>query len=275
MEKKNEKLLSIQRRNEIRSLLLEKENITVKEVMSRFGVSVETVRRDFDILAQEGFLNKVYGGAALKKRTAAMSRDLNDHAFSEGKERVIARVLRFMKPGDTIFLDHSRYVFRMCKGLMDMNITVLTNSLPVMEQLSASKTVQVIGVGGRYSPGEQAFLGPTASRFLKQFQVDRAFFSCKSFDMNRGLAAADERVADMKRTMLECAEQSCLLAEHSMFGKISFASFGTFDDIQYLFTDEKVSDEWRSFLERKGVKLYECTKHNETRKGKEEERPPF
>ena len=74
-------------------------------------------------------------------------------------------------------------------------------------------------------------MGPTASGFLQQFQVDRAFFSCKSFDMKRGLSVADERVADMLRTVIACADQPCLLAEHSMFGKASFAWFGSFDDI--------------------------------------------
>ena len=264
------KLLSVQRREAIRSLLLEKENITVNEIMDRFGVSVETVRRDFDVLASEGFLNKVYGGASLKKRTSAMPKSLVDQAFADGKERVVARALRFMKPGDTIFLDHSNYVYRMCKGLMNMEITVLTNSLSVMNQLSKSSTIQLIGVGGRYDSNEQTFLGPTASEYLKRFQVDRAFFSCKSFDMSRGLAVADERVADMQRTIIECAEQSYLLADHSMFGKVSFARFCDFDDIQYIFTDEKVDNDWRMYFERKEVKLYECVGKQEMESGRVE-----
>ena len=68
------KLLTVQRRESIKAMLLEKESITVREVMETYDVSVETVRRDFDALAEEGFLNKIYGGATLKKRTSYVPR---------------------------------------------------------------------------------------------------------------------------------------------------------------------------------------------------------
>ena len=260
------KVLTVQRRESIKALLLEKECITVREVMDRYNVSVETVRRDFDALADQGFLNKIYGGATLKMRTSSIPRELADQTFSEEKDRVAARAVRFMKPGDTIFLDHSNYVFRMCKGLvaLDMELTVLTNALPVLNELAGCPKIQLIAVGGRYDANEHAFLGPTASGYLRQFQVDRAFISCKSFDMQRGLSVADERVADMLRTVLDCAEQPCLLAEHSMFGKASFAWFGAFDDIRYVFTDRKVDDNWRSFFARKHIRLYECIDKDRT-----------
>lgn len=75
-------------------------------------------------------------------------------------------------------MDHSGYVFRMCKGLLALNMefTVLTNSLRVLNELSKSAKIHLIAVGGRYDENEQAFLGPTASNYLQQFQVDRAFF---------------------------------------------------------------------------------------------------
>lgn len=93
------KLLTVQRRDGIKAMLLEKENVTIREVMERFDVSVETVRRDFDALAEEGFLNKIYGGATLKERTSSVPRELVDRTFSEEKERVAARAVRFIKPG--------------------------------------------------------------------------------------------------------------------------------------------------------------------------------
>ena len=259
------KMLSVQRREAIRVMLLEKESISINEVMEKFQISVETARRDFDALAEEGFLNKVYGGATLKKRTSALpAKKLLDSAFSEGKSRIAKRAVRFMKSGDTIFLDNSDTVFHMCEGLMNMNITVLTNSLAVINYLSKSKTIHLICVGGRYDVNEESFLGPTSSDYLRRFQVDRAFFSCKSFDMERGIGAADERVADMKKTIIQCAEQTCMLADHSKFGKVSFAHFCDFDQIDILFTDEVVSEEWRTFFERNNVRLFECPKDGNT-----------
>ena len=258
------KMLSVQRREAIRAMLLEKESITISEVMEKFQISVETARRDFDALADEGFLNKVYGGATLKKRTSALPpKELLNSTFSEGKTRIARRAVRFMKAGDTIFLDNSNTVFHMCEGLLNMDITVLTNSLAVINYLSKSKTINLICVGGRYDANEESFLGPTASEYLRRFQVDRAFFSCKSFDMARGLGVSDERVADMKKTIIQCAEQTCLLADHSKFGKVSFAHFCDFEDVDNLFTDELVTDDWRDYLERHNVILFECPESGE------------
>ena len=86
---------------------------------------------------------------------------------------------------DTIFLDNSSAVSYMCHGLMNMDITVLTNSLRVLNTLSKSKTLKLICIGGRYDADEEAFLGPTAVENLRRYQVDRAFFSCKSFILEK------------------------------------------------------------------------------------------
>ena len=68
----------------------------------------------------------------------------------------------------------------------------------------------------------------------------------------------------MLRTVIACADQPCLLAEHSMFGKASFAWFGSFDDIRYVFTDRKIDDNWRNYFSRKHVRLYECIDKDRT-----------
>lgn len=258
------KLLAVQRRDKIRELLLEKENITVSEIVDKFGISVETVRRDFNVLESEGFLDKIYGGAVLKRRTAATpNKTLMMNALAENKTRVANRAVRFMKTGDTIFLDNSPAVAYMCPGLMNLEITVLTNSLYVISHLSKSKTVKLIATGGMYDPVEDAFFGSTALENLRKFHVDRAFFSCKSFDMEHGVMTSNENLADMGKAIIKAAQQTCLLVDHSKFDKVSFVHLCNFEAIHRLFTDEIISDEWRTFFERRGVKVYECTAKSE------------
>ena len=253
------KLLLVQRRDAIKSMLLEKGSITINEVIDAFGISVETARRDFDALADEGFLDKVYGGATLKKRTSASpSRELMSRNFSDGKARMARRAVHFIHQGDTIFMDNSDTVYHMCSGIMEMDITVLTNSLQVMNALAKSTTVKLIGVGGRYQADKDAFFGPMASGFLRQFQVDRAFLSCRSLDLEHGIGAADEILADLKKTAIHSTQQVCLLADHSKFSRVSFANAGSLADINVLFTDELLSDDWKAALEEHDIHYFEC-----------------
>lgn len=254
------KYLVIQRRNALKALLIEKESVTINEVVEKFGVSVETVRRDFDVLAEEGFLNKIYGGATLRKRTSApLSLDLLNNTFSSGKNRIAARAARFVKNGDTIFLDSSDTVLRMCSALLTKNITVLTNSLKVIQHLVESQTIRLICIGGNYCREQEEFRGPVALQTIQQFQVDRAFITCRSFDAQHGLGTTDEDQAFFKKSILAHAEQVNLLADHSRFGKISFAKFADFEDIDNIFTDEPISPEWQEFFESHCVSVYECT----------------
>ena len=253
------RLLAVQRRDKIKAMLLEKESIAISEIMSVFHISVETARRDLDILENEGFLDKIYGGATLKKRTKVLPpKPMLTQAFANGKKRVADRAVQFMKQGDTIFLDNSSAVFYMCPGLMNLDITVLTNSLAVINTLSKSKSVKLIGVGGRYEAEEEAFLGPTAIANLKKYQVDRAFFSCKSFDMIRGAMTSNELLADMKRTAIQCAQQACMLVDHSKFDKVSFIHLCNMQEVDRLFTDEPINEEWKKFFDKSGTKVYEC-----------------
>ena len=253
------KYLVIQRRKAIKALLLEKESVTINEIVEKFGISVETVRRDLDALAEEGFLNKIYGGATLQKRTSAtVPLDLLNSTFSEGKGRMAARAARLVKNGDTIFLDSSDTVLRMCDDLMGKEITVLTNSLKVIEKMAASRTIRLICIGGLYHAQQEEFRGPVALETLRNFQVDRAFITCLSFDVLHGIGTTDEDQAYFKRHVLAHAEQVNLLADHSRFGKVSFARFAGFEEIDNIFTDERISEAWREVFESKSINCYEC-----------------
>lgn len=261
------KLLVVQRRDAIKAMLLEKESVSINEVIDRFGISVETARRDFDALADEGFLNKIYGGATLKNRTAVQpSAELISHTFSDGKRRIANRAARFLKQGDTIFMDSSDTVFHLCEFIMDMDITVLTNSLQVINTLSNSRTVKLIAVGGRFMQTQNAFLGPTARDYMKNFLVDRAFITSKSIDINRGLGSSDDGVADIKKTVIECAAEVCLMVDHSKFSKLSFAKFASLKDIDVLFTDELLTEEWKAALSENGIRYFECPASGDVQK---------
>lgn len=253
------KYLVIQRRNAIKALLIEKESVTINEVVDKFGISVETVRRDFDALAEEGFLDKIYGGATRRKRTSVnLPPDLLSATFPAEKKRIATEAVRLIKSNDTVFLDSSDTVLRMCDALMNKDITVLTNSLKVLEKLSESHTVRLLCIGGLFQSKHLEFGGTVALETLRQFQVDRAFITCRSLNFKRGIGTGSEDQAFFKKTVIDHAEQVNLLTLHSCFGKPSFVKFADYADIDNIFTDKRVSPEWKEFLESKSVVCHEC-----------------
>ena len=82
-------MLSIERRERIKEILLERKNVTVAEMADAFSVSTETIRRDFEVLSNEGFLIKTYGGASLVfKKNITVSQKIKSSIMREEKRQM-------------------------------------------------------------------------------------------------------------------------------------------------------------------------------------------
>ena len=57
--------MTVNRIDEIRSLLLARKEISVQQLCSLYKVSAVSIRKDLRRLEEEGFLQRVYGGAVL------------------------------------------------------------------------------------------------------------------------------------------------------------------------------------------------------------------
>ena len=62
---KQSKAVVQQRQYQIRRLFVERNSLQIAEVSKILGVSELTVRRDFSVLEQEGFIRRFHGGGQL------------------------------------------------------------------------------------------------------------------------------------------------------------------------------------------------------------------
>mgnify|MGYP002791926411 CR=1 FL=1 len=254
-------MLSIERREKIKEILLTKKNVTVAEMADLFSVSTETIRRDFESLSNEGFLIKTYGGASLLfKKNVTVSQKIKSSIMREEKQRMARQAVKLIKPNDCIFLDHTTTVLGVCDFISDMPLTVMTNSLPVMEAVSQHSNIRLCVPGGDFDQKSQAFFGIETIQYLKRHCFDKAFISCTSLDMVYGLHDADDMIAEFHRSVLDCADSACLIADHTKFDRSAFARTSPLDNLDVLITDKKVSEDWVSYLREYEIQLIECDK---------------
>jgi DeoR/GlpR family transcriptional regulator of sugar metabolism len=252
-------VLSIQRREAIKSILLEKKSVTVTEIAERFEVSTETVRRDFKILMGDGYLEKTYGGAVLTMQVSyTASEQMKSGIMVEIKRRLAKKAVEFICPHDSIFLDHSTTVFELCKEIENIPLTVMTNSLSVMNCLAGNPQIKLVVLGGNFDIKNHALFGMEAVDFLERHYLDKVFFSCRAVNMLQGLSDSDEQVAALRRMIISRGEKKILIADHSKFGQSSFLSIADLGQIDYCITDEKLNETWHSFFGDKGVNIIEC-----------------
>lgn len=252
-------MLSMERREKLKKVFLEQKNVTVEEMAKKFNVSTETIRRDFNYLSDEGFITKTYGGATLKYRANSLvTHQEKTGILVENKRLMAKQAAKFIQPNDCIFLDHSTTVYEMCSEIENIPLTVITNSLFIINRLAGVSSIKLITPGGNFAINEQGFFGLEAARYLQRHHMDKAFISCRSIDMKRGLNDSDEIVSEMRRSVINSADSTYLLVDHTKFDKSAFISTSDFDSIKYMITDKPIDKEWREFLKEKRVKVYEC-----------------
>ena len=252
-------MLSMERREKLKKVFLEQKSVTVEEMAKMFNVSTETIRRDFNSLSDEGFITKTYGGATLRYRANSLvSRQEKAGILVENKRLMAKQAAKFVQPNDCIFMDHSSTVYEMCNEIENIPLTVITNSLFVINRLAGISTIKLITPGGNFVMNEQGFFGLEAARYLQRHHMDKAFISCRSIDMKRGLNDSDEIVSETRRSVISSADSTYLLVDHTKFGKSAFISTTDFSSINYMITDKPIDKEWREFLKEEHVKIYEC-----------------
>ncbi len=247
-------MLSFQRREEIKNLLLQKKSVTVGEIVELFHVSDETVRRDLAALCSEGFCTKTYGGASLLSRSASLTTsNIKKKLCVEEKRRLAKLAARQIKPKDCIFLDHSTTVAEMCAEIRTMKITVVTNSIWVVRELSQQENITLVLTGGNVSVDDQGMFGIETLDFLHEHHFDKAFFSCKSLNLTKGIFDANEQISAFRRLLCSQSDRSYLMVDHTKFGMPSFVYTMPYQKLDTVITDAALDEPWRQVFEDNGV----------------------
>jgi DeoR/GlpR family transcriptional regulator of sugar metabolism len=246
--------LAYERQREILSQLQGSVAVRVTELARQLGVTKETIRRDLDKLGREGLLRRTHGGAVPARD------DHRDLPFAERRsahvddKRSIARLaVDRVVPGDVIALDASSTAHQIAQLLPDIDVTVVTNSLPATIALAARTRARVMSTGGTLDPRSMSWIGSFAEDALRRIHVGKLFLSSQGVDLTRGLSEVDDAQAAIKRRMMDAAETVYLLVDHSKFDLRSVVVFAELHEIDTVITDAGASDDVLARLGEIGV----------------------
>jgi len=250
-------MLAIERRNEIITKLQQEGKVLVGDLSQLYKVTEETIRRDLEKLEQEGIAKKTYGGALLIDN---LNVDLPYYVRKQtniaSKEKIAAIIADMIQEGDHIMLDASStavYVIKRIKQLK--NITVITNSIEIMLELSDVAGWKVFSTGGVMKEGALALVGHQAECMIDNFHVDKAIISCKGIAQEFGITDSNELDVEIKKHMVQAAKQVILAVDSSKFDRISFVRMGDFSMADIIVTDAEPEAAWKEQLERAEVFL--------------------
>jgi len=251
-------MLAIERKNQILTILQEDKRVLVSDLSLRFEVSEETIRRDLEKLENEGYVVKTYGGAVIKENNNIdLPYFIRKNRNVISKQRIGELAAELVNDGESIMLDASSTAVFIAKKLKaKKNITLITSSIEILFELADVTGWKVISTGGEMKDGTLSLVGSKTESMIKSYNVDKAFISCKGFEINSGITDPNDLIASVKIAMFSSAKEKILAIDSSKFDMVSFVKIATSKEVDIVITDKKPDDKWLEFLSAEKIKCY-------------------
>lgn len=249
-------MLVAERHQKIVEIVNERTSIRVTELSDLFSVTEETIRRDLEKLEKERKLQRSHGGAiSIQEEEAEIHFSERVITNVQEKKAIAYEAAKRVIEGDRIILDASTTAWYMAKALPNMPLTVITNSMKVIMELSKKEKMTVISTGGQLLPKSLSYVGPLAERSLDLYHVNKTFLSCKGVHLEAGLSDSNEQQALLKKKMIEQSDQVILMVDSSKFGKRAFSMIVPPGEVGEVITDEGIDPSAKKTLDERKVRV--------------------
>ena len=245
-------MIAAQRRNNITEIIIQGGSAKVDELAKHFNVSQETIRRDFIVLEQEGFVQKKHGGAIATFELQKMMEHISPVSQRmllnrDEKLRIGEKAAGMVTPGMGIFLDSGSTVWSMLQFIKKTdNLTIITNSLDIAKDCAEKETWTVIILGGQLIEKSMCMVGPTAEAQLDQLSIDLAFMGTIGVSSKGECTSSNLFEANLKKTVTSVARKIVLLADSTKLGKSAHFTFARFSQLHTIITTDKADNELKN-----------------------------
>ncbi len=230
-----------ERWQKILTMVRERRVIRVTSLMDELHASSATLRRDLVKLEEMGQLKRVHGGAEAIE--AAQQSHLTTPSFGLGqtlnseRKRAVARVAASMcSDGDSIIINAGSTTWFMAEFLRDRRMQILTNSVPIANELIATSDNRIVLPGGEVYREQGIILSPFDEDAIQHFTASKMFMSCYGISQ-MGIIEGDPLIARAEAKLLSRAEQLVVIADSSKFEQRGSMAVCQLSRVSTLITD--------------------------------------
>jgi DeoR family transcriptional regulator of aga operon len=237
-------------------------SISVEQICALLNVSVATVRRDLQELADKGLLRRTHGGAVSIeplfyepfRHDSSFQEQIERHA--EEKRRIALVAADMVQDGETIALTAGTTTTEVVRNIRNRRgVTVVTSTINVAMELTKRQDLEVFVTGGFLRGDWFSLVGPAAGHAMRQINVDKVFLGVNGIDAQRGLSSANSGEAAINRIMVDQAQQRIVVADRSKLGATATYRFCGANEIQVLITDRDAGDALIQPFEKLGIEV--------------------
>lgn len=251
-------MLAAERHRHIIKQLEEKGSVRVSELSEQFQVTEKTVREDLEKLEEKGLLKRLHGGAVLPpdNEDSILPLQYPNSKHQSEKAAIAERAIAAIEPDDIIALDAGSTTLEMARRLKNIPLTVLTNDLLIIRELTLKDQIRLIVPGGYRQ--NNLLIGNEWHEWIKKLNVHKLFLSTTGIHLEYGLTIFTEELAKLKQVYMECSKEIYCLADHSKFDKGALITFAELTNIHYIITDSQIDKEVLRKYEEQGVRIVQA-----------------
>jgi DeoR family transcriptional regulator, glycerol-3-phosphate regulon repressor len=213
--------------------------LSVEALAERFGVTLQTVRRDVKLLAEAGLLARFHGGVRLPSSTTENIAYRQRQALhAEGKQRIARAVAQAVPQGCSLLMNIGTTIEAVARELLQhRGLRVITNNLNVAGILADNPDCEVIVAGGVLRARDRAVIGEATVDFIRQFKVDIGLIGISGIEADGTLRDFDLREVKVSRAIVEQSREVWLATDASKFNRPAMVELARLSDLDRLYTD--------------------------------------
>ena len=246
-----------ERQKQILFMLSQQGRLSVAEIVTQFSISEATARRDLETLASQGKAQRVHGGViAVEQAPPELPILERENEQADEKARIGRAAANLVGQHETVFLGSGTTVLEIARNLRDhRDLTVITNSLPVLNMLAGRKEITVVSLGGMLRDSELSFIGHITEQALVEVRADKVFMGTRGVSLEHGLTNDYLQETLTDRAILKSGREVIIVADHSKVNRVATVLLAPLSQMHTLVTDSKADKKFVQALKRQSIQV--------------------
>lgn len=242
------------RQTEILDIARTEGRVVVESLAERFGVTLQTIRRDLTELAEAGHLDRVHGGAVVRTGVSNIGYEERRRMNDAAKAAIGRACAQAIPDNCSMILNLGTTTEAVARELLHHNqITVVTNNMNVANIMVANESCDIMVAGGGLRRSDGGLVGDLTTQFIEQFKVDYAIIGTSALDRDGDLLDFDLAEVRVSKAIIRQSRKTFLVTDASKLGRSAPARLASLSEIDTLFIDQPLPEdlmrkcvEWRT-----------------------------
>ncbi|MEN5083348.1 DeoR/GlpR family DNA-binding transcription regulator [Bosea sp. TWI1241] len=247
------------RQREIVALAREQGRVGVEELSARYGVSLQTIRKDLNQLCAMRAMSRVHGGAVVASSIENLAYEARRFIAPDEKAAIGRAAAALIPDGSSLFLNIGTTTEEVARALANHSgLLVITNNLHVATLLYPHPHIEVIVAGGAVRRSDGGVVGASAVELIRQFKVDYAVIGTSAIDEEGTLLDYDHQEVKVAQAIIGNARRRILVADASKLSRAAPVRIAHLRDLDVFVTDRLASERLRALCRAEEVAVVEA-----------------